>query len=90
MSDHTDPNVSIHSNVMTVPPRRHDEIRHLPGDLAVQIYRSWWTSPRALRDNLTDLQLLEIEQHLLCHLCKRPCAGTCSENNTNPMSFEPR
>jgi hypothetical protein len=71
------PNVAIDPNVMPVPDRRDDEIDHLPGDLVVQIYRSWWPSISAIRTNLTERQWIEYEQHLICHRCGRPCAGTC-------------
>lgn len=77
MSDQPIANVALRPNVMTVSKRQHDEIAHLPGDFAVQIYRVWWTSPATIRTNLTPLQLIEYEQHLVCHRCGRPCAGTC-------------
>lgn len=82
MTTESDPNVAVHPNVMTVPARQHDEIQYLPGDFAVQVYGTWWPSPSSIRTNLTDLQLIEYEQHLICHLCKRPCAGTCEAART--------
>ena len=78
MSHKPEPNVSVSPNVMTIPKTPHDEIRFLPGDLAFLIYRKWWTSPSSLQTAMTDKQRIEYEQHLVCHLCERPCAGTCT------------
>lgn len=81
MTKESTPNVGLRANVMVVPDRMDEEIRHLPGDFAVRIYRTWWTTPESIRTNLSELQFIEYEQHMLCHLCGRPCAGTCQSSD---------
>ena len=78
-------NLGIRANVMlTIDPDTRVEfsarqrISYLPGDFAFQVYRSYWPDPRIVRRELTDLQWQEYEQNLVCLLCGRPCAGTCS------------
>jgi hypothetical protein len=87
MSD-SEPNVALRPNVMTVTERMHDEIAHLPGDFAVQIYRIWWTSPESIRTNLTERQFIEYEQHMVCLRCRRPCAGTCEPSTRALITYE--
>lgn len=70
-------NLAVYPNVMPMPQSGDPGMNHIPGDLAYQIYGRWWTSPDSVRSALTERQLIEYEQHLICHLCKKPCAGTC-------------
>jgi hypothetical protein len=74
-------NVDVQSNVMLVPERRAHEIKSLPGDLAFNIYGKWWPSPAVVRQALTAEQWREYKQYLVCHLCHRPCAGTCVDES---------
>ena len=69
-------NLNVSSNVMPVPDNKMDEIKHLPGDLAVLIYMGviW---PSIGSRVLTPRQYQEYLQYLVCYLCKKTCAGTC-------------
>jgi hypothetical protein len=81
MSHLPDPNVRVTANVMVVPdpPDSTLEIRSLPGDLAVQIYRQLlWPDTWSIKKALSEVQWQEYEQYLVCRRCGRPCAGTCS------------
>lgn len=71
-------NVNIVPNVMVDGLTGGEEIRALPGDFAVQVYRRWYSSKESLRQVLTDEQWEEHLQYLVCFRCNRPCAGTCS------------
>jgi hypothetical protein len=72
-----DSNVRVSSNVM-VDCAPIEQVRYLPGDLAVLVYAGGlWTSPTAIKDGLTKKQYQEYLQYLRCHLCNRSCAGTC-------------
>ena len=68
--------VNVSSNVMPVGDNKMDEIKHLPGDLAVLIYKGviW---PAIGPGVLTPRQYQEYLQYLVCCLCKKTCAGTC-------------
>ena len=65
------PNVILDSGVDSTIP-------HLPGDFAVLVYKRLWISVALIKKNLTDDQYAEYLQYLVCGLCGRPCAGTCS------------
>lgn len=77
-------NIAASANVMVErhPNRSSDltdaeRIAALPGDFAVQVYRSFWPNKEVIRKRLTPAQLIEYEQYLVCGRCGRTCAGTC-------------
>ena len=67
-------NVNIVPNVM---PEGAHPVRHLPGDLAVLIYRrTHWLDDWTIRKNLTAQQYEEFVQYLVrCIPCGRPHPG---------------
>lgn len=71
-------NLAVFPNVMLAQSTAFEEIRFLPGDLAVQVYKaSLMGRPDSIRRYLSPGQVVEYEQYLVCSLCRRPCAGTC-------------
>ncbi len=70
-------NLSIKSNLMIDDDIHKPEYRFLPGDFVGQIYPGKIHVERIERE-LTRLQLIEFEQYLVCCVCKKSCAGTCS------------
>lgn len=51
--------------------------RFLPGDLVKLLYPSY-TDARNIHRYLTEKQIHEVQQYLVCVLCHRTCAGTCT------------
>jgi len=63
-------NLMIRSNLML--ESRKPAYRYIPGDYVIQIYEGWI-------NELTEVQSIENEQYLVCTICKKTCAGTCSK-----------
>jgi hypothetical protein len=68
-------NLSVRSNLM-VDNDKEPKYRYLPGDFIGQVYPDFLDS-RIIEECLTECQLREYWQYLVCRLCRRPCAGTC-------------
>jgi hypothetical protein len=72
-------NLAVFPNVMLVQESSSDEIRFLPGDLAVAVYRrSLMGNTQLIQRYLTPQQYIEYQQYLPCALCGCPCAGSCT------------
>ena len=71
-------NLSLQPNVMLVPDNESAQLRYLPGDFAMQVYRTTLLSrPGLVEEYLTGRQRMEYQQYLICSTCGRPCAGKC-------------
>ena len=70
-------NVSVRSNVMIDEGFDQRKYRYLPGDFAALVYPEC-RDVRTSDVYLTPQQKIEKSQYLICILCRRPCAGTCS------------
>jgi len=72
-------NVAVRSNLMLDDEEHKPHYRYIPGDFVGEIYHEF---PN-LRDigtaerELTEQQLIERRQYLVCSRCFRKCAGTC-------------
>lgn len=66
--------LNLRSNLMLWDREPHHQ--HLPGDYVGQIYPDY-IDKRAMDRYLTERQILELKQYLVCLKCGRPCAGTC-------------
>jgi len=53
------------------------EHRYYPGDFVAQLYPSF-VDVRGIESELTQRQIAEYKRYIICLLCKKPCAGTCS------------
>lgn len=69
-----DSNLSIRSNLMPDKPDYLPEKKYIPGDLYCIYYGS---DVRVLVD-LTPRQKCEMQEALVCLICKKTCAGMCS------------
>jgi hypothetical protein len=52
-------------------------IGYLPGDYVGVIYPGM-INVQVIQRELTQQQIVEHKQYLICSVCKMPCAGTCS------------
>ena len=68
--------LSLSSNLMIDDEEHRPEYRYLPGDYVGAIYPHL-VDVRVAKDELTQRQLIELKQYLVCVYCRRPCAGTC-------------
>lgn len=74
----TSPNLDITPNVMVVQDSLAAELSHLPGDLAVAVYKyDRFGTPQLIERGLTARQYVEYLQYLSCERCGTTCAGTC-------------
>jgi len=69
-------NLSVRSNLMLDDERHQPKHIHLPGDFVTEVYRDF-RDIRVKEQILTEQQLIENRQYLVCIRCRRPCAGTC-------------
>lgn len=69
-------NVKAVSNLMIDDEHRHPQERYLPGDFFAQIYPDR-LNPEYCHQWMTQQQIREYKQYLVCGLCHRTCAGTC-------------
>ncbi len=67
-------NLQIKSNLMIDDGRKKSQ--YFPGDFAFELNPSSFDS-RDQRQYWSEKQIHEYQQTLKCHICKRPCAGTC-------------
>jgi len=74
------PNIAVNSNLMPDEHQFRPEYRFVPGDLVAQIYRNL-ADVRVAESALSQNQLKELRQYLICLRCGRPCAGTCTQDN---------
>lgn len=71
-------NLSVRSNLMLDDKAHEPKYRYLPGDFVTEVYRELgFTDPAMKEKVLTQQQLIESRQYLVCMRCRRPCAGTC-------------
>jgi hypothetical protein len=54
--------------------RPHD--KYIPGDFFARLYPDR-LHPEFFNNWLTEKQIWEYKQYLVCILCRRPCGGTC-------------
>lgn len=71
-------NIAIKSNLVLDHPNYTPVHRFVPGDFVKQIYPGL-TDSRVIGSALTQRQIIELEQYLVCIVCGLPCAGTCEE-----------
>ncbi len=69
-------NLYISSNLMIDDDEHKPEYRFIPGDYVGAIYPVVVDSRNVERD-LSKRQRIELEQYLVCLICRQPCAGTC-------------
>jgi hypothetical protein len=69
-------NVQIASNIMVDDEQHNPHSRFIPGDFYAQIYPEY-LNPEFCHQWMTQRQIMEYRQYLVCRLCHRTCAGTC-------------
>jgi len=69
-------NIQIASNIMLDDAQHRPHDNYLPGDLFARIYPDR-LNPEFYRQWLTERQIWEYKQYLVCILCGRTCGGTC-------------
>jgi hypothetical protein len=69
-------NVQVASNLMIDDDEHRPHEKYIPGDLFAQIYPDR-LHPEYFHKWLTEGQIREYKQYLVCGLCRRTCAGTC-------------
>jgi hypothetical protein len=70
-------NITIRSNLMIDDDEHKPEYRYLPGDFVGVVYPGM-IDVRVIERDLTPQQIVELKQYLICSVCHRMCAGTCS------------
>lgn len=87
----TETNLSLQPNVMLMPQEDTEQLRYLPGDFAMQVYRRTLLSrPGLAEEYLTGRQRMEYQQYLICSKCGRPCAGKCRIAVSSSTGSPPR
>jgi hypothetical protein len=69
-------NIEVRSNLMIDDADHKLQYRYLPGDFVKLIYPEL-TDVRTYEGTLTQEQVIELRQYIVCIRCRRPCAGTC-------------
>jgi len=69
-------NILVASNIMIDDDQHRPHEKHIPGDLFAQMYPDR-LHPEYFHNWLTERQIREYKQYLVCGLCHRTCAGTC-------------
>lgn len=69
-------NLSVRSNLMLDDEQHKTQHRYLPGDFVKEVYPNL-VDTRVYEQELTKVQIIELQQYLVCIRCHRPCAGTC-------------
>lgn len=69
-------NLSVRSNLMIDDAAHKPHYRYVPGDYVGQIYPEF-TDVRVYGLTLSQQQINEMRQYLVCRRCGRPCAGMC-------------
>jgi hypothetical protein len=69
-------NLSVRSNLMLDDEKHKPQHRYLPGDFVKEVYPDL-VDTRIYLQELTKVQIIELQQYLVCIRCHRPCAGTC-------------
>lgn len=69
-------NIQAASNIMIEDEGHRLQERFIPGDFFAQIYPDR-LNPEFFHQWLTERQIREYKQYLVCGLCHRTCAGTC-------------
>ena len=69
-------NLLIFSNLMPDDPKYKPEYKYIPGDYVGKIYLIA-VDVRSIRQHLSQQQIIELEQYLVCNICGKTCAGTC-------------
>jgi len=72
-------NLTIFSNLMPDDdPRYKPEYRYIPGDYVGKIYPTA-VDNRSIQQYLSQQQIVEFDQYLVCTKCGNTCAGTCQK-----------
>jgi hypothetical protein len=69
-------NLAVRSNLMLDDEQHKLQYRYLPGDFVKMVYPEL-SDVRVYEATLTEQQITEMRQYLVCIRCRRPCAGTC-------------
>jgi len=68
--------VSLRSNLMVDDDAHSPKHKYLPGDF-LRLVKPWFFDRRTGYTMLTEQQVREYGQYLVCGVCGRTCAGTC-------------
>lgn len=63
---------------MIVQSNASNEYKYLPGDFVKEVYPEYAT-PEVMHTYLSELQIVELKQYLVCYRCKKACAGGCEQ-----------
>lgn len=69
-------NLAVKSNLVLDHPDYRPVHRFLPGDFVKSVYPAK-IDRRVIESELTQRQIFEYEQYLVCLVCGMPCAGSC-------------
>jgi hypothetical protein len=69
-------NIQVKSNIMIDDENHRPHEKHIPGDFFAQINPDR-LHPEFFHQWLTERQIWEYKEYLVCGLCGRTCAGTC-------------
>lgn len=69
-------NLAVRSNLMLDDGEHMPQHRYIPGDFMKLVY-PFLADVRIYNEAMTEEQIIEMRQYLVCILCRRPCAGTC-------------
>ncbi len=73
-------NLDIRSNLVVDNEKYRPVSRFMPGDYVAKVYPEK-VDARVINNELTQSQIIEYEQYLVCSLCGRTCAGNCLANS---------
>ena len=71
-------NLNALSNLMIDDESHYPKHRYYPGDFVAIVHPSLLDS-RRIESDLTELQIAEYKRYIVCLLCNKACAGTCSK-----------
>jgi hypothetical protein len=76
----------IFSNLMLDDDQHMPKYKHMPGDYLPLVFKE-------LRDkrtwgNLSERQIAELTQYVVCGRCSRACAGTCEQSSESASVLE--
>jgi hypothetical protein len=69
-------NLAVRSNLMLDNAEHMPQHRYIPGDFMKLVYPDL-ADVRMYKKTMTEEQIIEMRQYLICILCRRTCAGTC-------------
>jgi hypothetical protein len=69
-------NLAVRANLMLDDAEHRPQHRYIPGDFMRLVYPDL-TDVRVFQGTMSEKQIIEMRQYLICVLCRRPCAGTC-------------